>query len=252
MLFSEVRHMRLITSRLLPIVTLGAITWSAALAAQTPADIRHEVEQTLRDDRALRRLDVSIAGNEITLTGSVESFWKKSEALRRTFDVTGVETVVSEIDVPVEEDQQRLIENIAEAIQRYDYYRLWDYLDAHLNNGVVTVTGKVTPERDKAKELFERIAKVRGVQDVAVNVEVLPSNSGDPRLRDAIALRVFANDNFEQFAGMTNPPFHIIVHNSVVTLIGYVQSNIERIEMHRIVGQTQGVMRVDNQLESLR
>ena len=159
---------------------------------------------------------------------------------------------MSEIDVPVEEDQQRLIEDIAEAIQRYDYYRIWDYLDARLNNGVVTLSGKVTPERDKAKELFERIAKVRGVQDVVINVEVLPSNSGDPRLRDAIARRVFSNDNFEQFAGMTNPPFHIIVQNSVVTLVGYVQSNIERIEMQRIVGQTQGVMRVDNQLESLR
>ena len=93
---------------------------------------------------------------------------------------------------------------------------------------------------------------MRGVQDVVINVEVLPSNSGDPRLRDAIARRVFSNDNFEQFAGMTNPPFHIIVQNSVVTLVGYVQSNIERIEMQRIVGQTQGVMRVDNQLESLR
>ena len=244
--------MQMMTSRLFAIVTLTAIAVPAALAAQTPAEIKHEVEQTLRDDRALRRLDVAIAGNEITLSGQVESFWKKSEALRRTFDVAGVETVVSEIDVPVEEDQQRLIEDIAEAIQRYDYYRIWDYLDARLNNGVVTVSGKVTPERDKAKELFERIAKVRGVQDVAVNVEVLPSNSADPRIRDRIALRVFSNDNFERFAGMTNPPFHIIVQNSVVTLVGYVQSNIERIEMQRIVAQTQGVMRVDNQLESLR
>ena len=244
--------MHIMIFRLLAVVTLAAITGTSALAAQTPAEIKHEVEQTLRDDRALRRLDVSIAGNEITLSGEVESFWKKSEALRRTFDVTGVGTVVSEIDVPVEEDQQRLIEDIAEAIQRYDYYRIWDYLDARLNNGVVTLSGKVTPERDKAKELFERIAKVRGVQDVVINVEVLPSNSGDPRLRDAIARRVFSNDNFEQFAGMTNPPFHIIVQNSVVTLVGYVQSNIERIEMQRIVAQTQGVMRVDNQLESLR
>ena len=56
--------MRLITSRLLPIVTLGAIvSWSAALVAQTPADIRHEVEQTLRDDRALRRLDLRLHSN---------------------------------------------------------------------------------------------------------------------------------------------------------------------------------------------
>ena len=42
------------------------------------------------------------------------------------------------------------------------------------------------------------------------------------------------------------------MHNSNVTLVGYVQSEIERIEMERIVGQTQGVMRVENQLQTLR
>ena len=51
---------------------------------------------------------------------------------------------------------------------------------------------------------------------------------------------------------MTNPPFHIIVNNSVVTLVGYVQSRIEYIEMQRIVAQTQGVLRVDNQLQTIR
>jgi len=42
------------------------------------------------------------------------------------------------------------------------------------------------------------------------------------------------------------------VRNSVVTLLGYVQGDIERLEMERIVGQTQGVLRTDNQLQTLR
>ncbi len=49
---------------------------------------------------------------------------------------------------------------------------------------------------------------------------------------------------------MRNPPFHIIVNNSIVTLIGYVQGEVERIELQRIVAQTPGVLRVENQLQA--
>ena len=51
---------------------------------------------------------------------------------------------------------------------------------------------------------------------------------------------------------MPNPPFHIIVHNSIITLVGYVQGQIELIELQRIVAQTEGVLRVENRLERLR
>ena len=50
----------------------------------------------------------------------------------------------------------------------------------------------------------------------------------------------------------TSPPFQIVVHNSIVTLVGYVQTQAELIEMQRVVAQTQGVLRVENQLQTLR
>ena len=114
------------------------------------------------------------------------------------------------------------------------------------------IFGQVTPERDKAGELFERIAKVRGVQDVHVNITPLSPSSSDERLRYAIGRQLARSEHFQRFVSMTNPPFHIIVNNSVVTLVGYVQSRIEYIEMQRIVAQTQGVLRVDNQLQTIR
>lgn len=232
-------------------VVAGA-TASASAAGQSPEQLRQAVERELREDRALRRLDVSVAGDEVTLTGRVRNFWEKNEALRRTFEVRGVGTVVSEIEVPVEEDREALVEEVSRAIQRYPHYRIWDYVDGRIDDGVVTIVGQVTPERDKAGELFERIAKVRGVQDVRMNVTPLSPSSSDERLRYAIGRRLFASEHFERFASMTNPPFHIIVNNSVVTLVGYVQSRIEFIEMQRIVAQTQGVLRVDNRIQTLR
>ena len=225
---------------------------AATPAAQSPEQLKQAVERELRGDRALRRLAVSVAGDEVTLTGRVRHFWDKNEALRRTFDVRGVGTVVSEIEVPVQEDLEDLVEDVSRAIQRYPHYRVWDYIDGRIDDGVVTIVGRVTPERDKAGELFERIAKVRGVQDIQMNVTPLSPSSADERLRYSIARQLAASEHFQRFVSMTNPPFHIIVNNSVVTLVGYVQSRIEYLEMQRIVAQTQGVLRVDNQLQTIR
>ena len=51
---------------------------------------------------------------------------------------------------------------------------------------------------------------------------------------------------------MRNPPYHIVVHLSSVTMRGYVQSEIEYREMERIIRQTHGILNVDNQLQVLR
>ena len=117
---------------------------------------------------------------------------------------------------------------------------------------MVTLGGWVTPERDKARELFERIAKIRGVQDVQTSIEVLPTNQGDVNLRNTIGRRLSQSEHFERFRSAINTPFHIIVQNSVVTLVGYVQNRIQWIVMERIVAQTHGVLRVENQLQTLR
>ena len=233
-------------------IAVAGVAPAAPAAAQSPEQIKQAVERELRGDRALRRLEVSVAGDEVTLTGRVRHFWDKNEALRRTFDVRGVGAVISEIEVPVQEDQEELVEDVSRAIQRYPHYRIWDYIDGRIDDGVVSIFGRVTPERDKAGELFERIAKVRGVQDVQMNVTPLSPSRSDDRLRAAIGRRLFSSEHFQRFASMPNPPFHIIVNNSVVTLVGYVQSRIEYIEMQRIVAQTQGVLRVDNQIQTIR
>ena len=192
---------------------------------------------------------VTVSGGEVTLTGEVETFWSKSEAIRRALEVDGVETVVSEIEIPPAESDQDLAEEVSKTMQRYPYYTLFDYLDGRINGGVVTLIGRVTPERDKAGELFERVAKIPGVQDVQNQIEPMSPSAGDTRLRQAIARAVFTNTHFIRFSTQRNPPFHIIVEHSIVTLIGYVQGEIERREMEQIASFTPGVLRVVNQLQ---
>ncbi len=219
--------------------------------AQTTTEIEREVREELRGERDLRRLEVTVAGSEVTLTGELKTFWSKSEAIRRALGVDGVETIVSEIEIPPAESDEKLAEEVVKAMQQYPYYTVFDYLDGRINRGVVTLMGKVTPERDKAGELFERVAKIPGVQDVQNQIETLTPSSVDNNLRRIIASQIFRSSHFQRFSTHRNPPFHIIVQNSVVTLIGYVQGEIERREMEQIARHTQGVLRVINQLQTL-
>ena len=229
------------------LVLLGA---GAAPAAQTDAALARAVEDALDDERALRRLEVSAAGGEVTLSGALRNFWEKSEALRIAFDVEGVETVASEIEIPEAEDDQELANDVGREISRYPFYTIWDVIEGRVDNGVVRLRGLVTPLRDKAGELFERIAKLRGVQDIRMNIQPLSPSSGDERIRSIIARQLARSSHFERFRTMRNPPFHIIVNNSIATLVGYVPGQIERLELQRIVAQTPGVLRVNNQLQT--
>ena len=188
----------------------------------------------------------------MTLSGRVPTFWVKDQAIKRTLAVEGVETVVSELEIPVVEDDNDVAQDVGRAIQRYPHYTIWDHIDGRINKGVVFLSGRVTPDRDKASDIFERVAKIKGVQDLQSEIRTLSPSRGDRELRQSIGYRVFSSAHFERFASMPNPPFHIIVDNSVVTLVGYVQSKIELLEIQRIVAQTQGILRVENQLQTVR
>ena len=221
-------------------------------ARQAGQQVERDVRSSLRGEGDLRGIEVSVEGNEVTLAGRVPTFWAKDQAIKRTLDVDGVETVVSELEIPVVEEDADISEDVGKAVMGYAYYTMWDQLAGRVDNGVVWLSGRVTPDRDKAGDIFERVAKVRGVQDVHNDIETLPFSQADGDLRRALGIRVFSSQHFERFGSMSNPPFHIIVENSIVTLVGYVQTQIDMIEMQRIVAQTQGVIRVDNQLEVLR
>ena len=242
------RHATTAAHALLIVCAVGASVIPGA--AQTATRIEREVRESLRGERDLRRLDATVAGTEVTLTGEVETFWAKSEAIRRALDVDGVETIVAEIEIPPAESDETLAAEVARAVQRYAYYTIFDLLDGDITDGVVTLMGKVTSERDKVSELFELVAKIPGVQDVQNQVTTLTPSSEDDNLRRAIVRQIFRSSHFERFASQRNPPFHIIVDKSVVTLVGYVQSDIDRRMMEQIARQTRGVLRVVNELQT--
>ena len=243
------RHLSVAAGALLALGVL--LAGGAPVQAQPSERLEREVREELRRERDLRRLEIRTDGSEVTLAGNLDTFWLKSEAIRRTLEVDGVETVVAEITLP-EGSDRGIIDDISRAVLNYPYYTVFDYLDGRVENGVVTLIGRVTSERDKRAEVFERVAKVRGVQDVQNQIVEMNPSTGDNRLRNSLAQQIFRNIHFQRFASYKNPPFRILVDRSVVTLVGYVQGEIERREMESIARGTFGVLRVHNQLQTMQ
>ncbi len=231
------------------LVQPGLAVAGAAAVQRSEAAVAEEVRRAISAEGELRRLSVSVAGSEVTLSGSVPTLWVKQDAIKRALKVDGVETVVSDIELPRLKSDFNLASNIGSAIGGYLHYTIFDYVDGVIRNGVVTLTGSVTPDRDKAREITDEIARVRGVQEIRNEIVTLPTSFGDDQIRVALFRRIFGNIHFERISH-ANPPFRLVVHHGVVSLYGVVQSQIEYLELESIARFTSGVLRVNNHLKT--
>jgi osmotically-inducible protein OsmY len=208
------------------------------------------VQRALANDSELRRLTVTASGNDVTLSGRLPTLALKLEAVKRTLKVDGVKNVVSQIELPTVEKDQTLAVFIGQAVDRYPYQTLFDYIDARILKGVVTLTGSVTGERNKAEEIANEVARVRGVQEIRNEIVTLPPSQGDDRIRASLYDRVGSSLHFDNVVNVRNPPFRIIVHNGSVSLYGFVQGETEYRELEQLAKFTGGVLRVTNNLRT--
>ncbi len=116
---------------------------------------------------------------------------------------------------------------ISHQIERYPQFTIFDYVSGTVDNGVVTLTGKVTMPFKK-NDIGKRAGEISGVREVLNRIDVLPVSIYDDQLRRRIARAIYGNSAFWQYGAMANPPIHIIVEGGHVTLTGVVNSNVDR------------------------
>ena len=240
-------------------VRIGAVTaamlalvLAASGAAANVADdaLRQAVARRLASEGAVAdRIEVTVRGGEVTLDGTLATLWEKEWAVDRAMGTDGVGTVVNNLIIPSPETDKELGNAVGQAIVRYPYYSVFDYVDVTVENGVVTLRGDVTPRPDKPADLYERVSKVRGVQAIVNELEVLSPGIGDERLRNRLARALFGHSQFDRYLGLA-PRLSIIVRNGYVTLKGVVYDQADRILAESIARGTYGVVRVRNELQT--
>jgi osmotically-inducible protein OsmY len=121
----------------------------------------------------------------------------------------------------------QIFRDVSRQVLQYPHFTVFDNVQAQVNQGVVTLTGKVTMPY-KSHDIEKRVAKLRGVTQVVNQIEVLPVSQFDDELRLGIARAIYGNSNFWAYGSMVNPPIHIIVDHGHVTLEGVVNSNVDK------------------------
>lgn len=142
----------------------------------------------------------------------------------------------------------RVASAIGREIDGYPQYSIFDHVTGAVDNGVVTLTGKVTMPYKK-NDISRKVAAVDGVREVLNRIEVLPVSPYDEELRLRIARAIYGNSAFWQYAARANPPIHIIVDRGHVTLVGVVNSHVERM-LARSLATGFGELSVTNDLRT--
>ncbi len=122
----------------------------------------------------------------------------------------------------------QIFKDVSRTVESYVWFTLFDDVSAGVDQGVVTLTGKVMMPF-KRTDIEKRVTKVAGVTKVVNKIDVLPVSIFDDELRLQIARRIYRNSAFWQYASMVNPPIHIVVENGRVRLTGVVSSNVEKL-----------------------
>jgi hyperosmotically inducible protein len=117
--------------------------------------------------------------------------------------------------------------DVQRQVLQYPHFTIFDSVNTQIDNGVVTLTGKVTMPY-KRDDIERRVRRLASVQNVNNQITVLPVSKFDDDLRFQLARAIYSNPNFRPFASMVNPPIHIIVERGRVTLEGVVNSQVDR------------------------
>ena len=135
---------------------------------------------------------------------------------------------------------------VADTVQRYPNFTIFDDVNIEISNRVVTLTGRVmTPK--KKEEIGVRVSKVDGIRTLVNDIQVLPVSQMDSSLRLRVAQAIYGHPSFWHYASMANPPIHIVVENGRITLTGYVSSEVER-SLAFALAQVNGSFGVKNEL----
>ncbi len=231
-------------------VFLVTFTAAPAMAASADDDLQRKVERRLSKEEVVGfSVETAVRGNEVTLTGEVPSLWHKEWAIERASDTEGVVSVVSYLTIRDADGPHALARGVAEAIRRYPYYTVFDYVSGSIEDSIVTLHGVVTARPDKPGDLYERVSRVPGVKGIVTDLDVLSPGIGDERIRASLARGVYGHPAFHRYVGL-DPGIHLIVRNGYVTLKGAVLTQADRIQADAIARRTFGVIKVDNQLRT--
>lgn len=216
---------------------------------KTNEDLRNDVMEEIKWDPELRDVatEIGVAAKDgvITLSGAVDTYWKKISAERAAQRVSSVRVVACDIEVKIGNIGKRTDTEVAEAVRnalRWNSAVNEDKIEVKVDNGWVYLDGKVAWEYEKrnAQDAVDDLVGVRGVTNNII-IESKPIDTKE------ILRKITAA--YHRSATVDASSIILEPSDNKVTLRGKVRSWAEKQEAEKIAWAAPGVSTVDNQIE---
>lgn len=123
--------------------------------------------------------------------------------------------------------QRRLEKQVRHELVMLPFYSIFDSLDYKVDGDRVTLSGQVI-HATLQSDAEHVVKKIEGVSSVVNHIEVLPLSTFDDRIRRAEYRAIYGDPVLQHYAVGAQDPIHIIVKNGHVTLVGVVNTEMDR------------------------
>jgi hyperosmotically inducible protein len=144
-------------------------------------------------------------------------------------------------------DAQQVSKRVRKELVTLPYYGVFDNLAYKVEGDTVTLYGQVVRPSTRS-DAARRVAKIKGVQRVVNNIEVLPLSGFDDGIRAEAYRTIFNTSSLYRYGMGSNPSLHIVVNRGHLTLEGVVGSRMDKQLAEFAARSIPGVFSVTNNL----
>ncbi|MCE2711164.1 MAG: BON domain-containing protein [Cryomorphaceae bacterium] len=212
---------------------------------KTDVEIQKDVMDELKWELVQNANEIGVAVKDgiVTLTGAVDSYYKKLQAERAAKKVLGVKAVAQDMTVQLIERVKRTDSEIASAVINALAWHSSipeEKIKIKVEKGWVTLEGEVEWDfqRNYSRKAVENL---QGVVGISNNIRIAP------KLKSAdIKNKIFSA--FHRSATLDSDSINITTDGSKVVLSGKVRSFVEKKDAEKAAYLAPGVTEVENKL----
>jgi osmotically-inducible protein OsmY len=212
---------------------------------KTDEILQKDVQEAIKWEPQLHTTEIGVIAKNgiVTLTGTVDNYYKKNEVEKAAKKVNGVKAIVEKIEVKQNNTKSLNDNYIAEKILnvfKSNFSIPDEKIKLKVEKGWVTLEGNVNwnYQKEAAKNAVIALMGVRGVTN---NIRT-KSDRNDYVKKSAIEKAIFNN------AALVNDHIEVTVKNNDVKLSGVVSTFFEKEEAERIAWKTPGIWSVENEI----
>jgi hyperosmotically inducible periplasmic protein len=222
---------------------------SVVLAADSDAQITADVQKRL-SNKNYKGVTVMVNSGTVTLSGQVDLFAYKADAVKKAKKAKGVKDVRDNIAVggptiPDDVLQHKLLSRIE--VDRVGFGQVFDAISVHVQNGVVTLGGHAVGPVAQSSAV-SLTSYMPGVKQVINQISVDPVSPMDNGIRVRVYRAIYGYPALRQYAIVPSKPIRISVQNGHVTLYGIVNNQMDKQLAYTRAMQVPNVFSVTNDL----